>query len=298
VAFAEEQEAVPILIVPPGNDARFEPNRSFLPPATPRGRRDALARKFRAVRRLEATDRAAALREYRDLATSQPGFAETHFRLARLLEDSGDWEEAYRQSVHARDLDGLPMRCPSDFQSAYGEVAAQHRVILVDGQAYFHAIGPHGRLDDTLFMDAMHPSLRGQIALAQAILEGLRARREFGLGPGSGSGVIDPAGCAQHFGLDARAWVKLCQWGAMVYDLLSSGPHDPADRLARRDAYRAAGTRIIQGTAPEAVGLSNVGTPSAVPLVPEAFVLTEPHASRVEANAAGSALEFRDTARP
>src|SRR5262249_8200314 len=67
VSYAERLGALPVLIAPPGNDAGFEPNRSFLPAATPRSEREAFAREFRAARQAEATDPAAALAAYRSL---------------------------------------------------------------------------------------------------------------------------------------------------------------------------------------------------------------------------------------
>ena len=54
--YSERVGAMPILVVPPGNDAGFEPLRSFLPPETTRAQREAFARDFRAVRRLESSD--------------------------------------------------------------------------------------------------------------------------------------------------------------------------------------------------------------------------------------------------
>ena len=51
-----------ILVVPPGNDAGFEPNRSTLPPETPRAEREAFCKAVLEARDLERTDPA---REHR-----------------------------------------------------------------------------------------------------------------------------------------------------------------------------------------------------------------------------------------
>ena len=175
VSYAERIGALPVLILPPANDAGFEPNRSYLPATTPREERNSFRNAFLAARRLEDDDPKKSIARYQALLARQPCFAETHFRLARVLERSGAWDQAYRHYVAARDLDGLPMRCPTPFQEAYREVASRHDCVLIDGQSYFHAIGRHGLLDNDLFQDAMHPSLRGQIALAQAVLHALQA---------------------------------------------------------------------------------------------------------------------------
>ena len=125
-AYAEKVGALPVLILPPANDAGFEPNRSFLPPTTPRNERIAFGREFLAVKTSEAADPAAAINRYRALIARQPCFAETHYRLGVLLEQAGLWDEAYREYASARDLDGMPMRCMTPFQQVYREVAAQH----------------------------------------------------------------------------------------------------------------------------------------------------------------------------
>ena len=182
-AYCERVGAMVVLVIPPGNDADFEPNRSFLPAETPRAEREAFAREFEAARRLEAADPEGATAAYRGLLERQPGFAEAHYRLARLAERAGRRDEADRHYVAARDCDGLPLRCPSDFQDVYREVAARHpRAILIDGPAVLRGLSPRGRAGDTFFTDAFHPSLIGYTGLAEAILRGLHARRAFGWG--------------------------------------------------------------------------------------------------------------------
>jgi lysophospholipase L1-like esterase len=267
IAYAERVGALPVLIAPPANDAGFEPNRSFLPAATPRSERVAFAQEFLAARRLEAHDPAAAVAAYRTLLARQPGFAETHYRLAQLLERAGDDEVAYRHYVAARDLDGYPMRCLTPFQMAYRDVAARHGCILVDGQGYFHAIGRRGLLDDHLFHDGIHPSLRGQIALAQAVLHALKSRGAFGWPRDRPAPRIEPAQCAAHFGMGPAAWRYICLWGIMFYDLCYPMRYDPSRRLEMKQVFAQAAERIQAGELPETVGLPNVGVPEPVPVV-------------------------------
>ena len=109
-AYCERVGALVVLVIPPGNDADFEPNRSFLPPETTRADREAFAREFEAARRLEAADPDGAVAAYRALLDRQPGFAETHYRLARLLEAAGRREEANR-ALHRGPRPRRPARC-------------------------------------------------------------------------------------------------------------------------------------------------------------------------------------------
>jgi lysophospholipase L1-like esterase len=265
VSYAEQIGAMPVLIAPPANDAGFEPNRSFLPASTPRSQREAFARDFLAARRREAADPQGARLAYQALLTRQPGFAEAHYRLAQLLERAGSWDEAYHHYRDARDCDGFPMRCLTAFQAAYREVADRHRCILIDGQAFFHAVGRDGLLDEYLFHDGMHPSLRGQIALAQAVLHELRERKAFGWPRSVPAPIIDPEQCVRRFHIDKAAWEYLCLWGIMFYDLTYPLRYDSTTREQKKLAFGAAFNRIKKnGESPEAIGLPNIGLPEPV----------------------------------
>jgi lysophospholipase L1-like esterase len=262
-AYCERVGALAVLVIPPGNDADFDPNRSFLPPETPRAARAAFAREFEAARRLEASDPAGAVAAYRRLLESQPRFAETHYRLARLEERAGRREEADRHYVAARDCDGLPMRCLSDFQEIYREVAANHPgAILIDGPAVLRRLSPRGTAGDTFFTDGFHPSLIGYTALAEAVLRRLHARRAFGWGESSPTPapVVTPADCARHFAMDPKKWQDVCGYAAWFYSQTSPVRFDPTERLAKQARYGEASRRIEAGTDPEAVGMPGIGT--------------------------------------
>jgi hypothetical protein len=269
VQFSENVGALPILILPPANDSDFEPNRSYLPSNTTRTQRESFAREFLEVRKLEASDAAVALKRYRALLDRYPGFAELHYRVGRLLERSGAWDEAYEHDIAARDLDGFPERCLTRFQQVYRTVAERHRCALIDGQQYFHKIGYHGLLDDHLFHDGIHPALRGQIALAQAVLQVLRDRRAFGWPDTLPAPILDPTAVAEHFNLTPYAWQQVCNFGIMFYDLTAGARYDSSERVAKREAFGQALEKIKAGAAPESIGLPNIGVPEAVPLVPD-----------------------------
>ncbi len=268
VCYANRVGAIAAIIVPPANDADFEPNRSYLSAETPRDRREAFERAFRAAHDAEATDPDRARALYESLLDQQPGFAAAHYRLARLLEPNSSWDEAYRHFVAARDHDGYPIRCPSAFQDTCRSVARRRGAILVDGQAVFHAIGPHGMLDDHLFQDAVHPALRGHIALAQSVLAALQARGAWGWPPSRAAAVIDPARCAAHFGMRADAWKFVCLIGAVTYLKMSAWTHDGRERLKKAAAFDEAFRRIDCRIPAESAGLPNIGIPEPVPILP------------------------------
>ncbi len=77
-SYAQRVGAMPVLILPPSNDADFEPNRSFLPAGTPRVEREAFEREFLTIRGSESSDARGCIERYRDMLRRQPGFAEAH----------------------------------------------------------------------------------------------------------------------------------------------------------------------------------------------------------------------------
>jgi lysophospholipase L1-like esterase len=248
-----------IVIVPPGNDAGFEPDRSVLPPGTPRQEREAFTRSFFEARALEPTNPQESVRRYRALLGEQPGFAESHFRLARLLQQTRSYEEAYREYVQARDLDGHPMRCMTAFQDVYRQLAPRYGAILVDGQEVFHAHHPHGLLDDNLFNDGMHPSLEGTVALAQAVLAALRERQAFGWPTSLPPPSLKLADCANHFDVTIATWKNVCRFAAGFYWTTRRIRFDPAEREAKERLYSNSLNRLETGLSPDVLDVPGVG---------------------------------------
>jgi tetratricopeptide (TPR) repeat protein len=258
-AYARRVGALPILVIPAGNEAGYPPGRSYLAPETSLAERAAFARDFEAARLREDADPSGAESAYRALLARHPEFAEAHFRLGRLLAASDRIDEARAHFARARDLDGMPMRCPGDFQDAYREVAARHDALLVDGPDVVKRLDPGGLLGDNVFHDGQHPTFRSYLALAQEILDQLAERKEFGWPTGVGGPVIDPEECAEHFGLDASRWAEVCRRSASFHARIAYTRHDPTEHLARADRYARAAEAIASGANPEDVGLPGLG---------------------------------------
>jgi len=259
VSYCRQIDALPILVSPPGNDADFEPNRSILPPECPRAERDAFALAFKEARAREKADPAGSIAVYRVLIERQPGFAESHFRLARLLEARGLYDEAYLHYIEARDLDGHPLRCLSSFQNVYREVAGKFNAILVDGQAVLHGRHPHGMLDDYLFNDGFHPSLEGHVALAEAVLAALKARGAFGWPETAPAPRIDLTECAIHFRVGTLAWQQVCNFARGFYELTAPLRYDSTERQVKEKRYLKGLNLLGSGKDTDSLDLPGVG---------------------------------------
>ena len=124
VVYCEKIGCLPILIIPPGNDAS-DPSQSYAAPGTRAKDRAELFRQLTEIRAGEESNPPVAIAAYREILAKQPTHAQTHHRLARLLESAGDYAGANRHYTLARDHDGLPMRCVSRLEKAYRAVAAR-----------------------------------------------------------------------------------------------------------------------------------------------------------------------------
>lgn len=251
---------LPVLIVPPGNDAS-DPTQSYAEASTVARSRQELYRRLLEIRALERDDAAGAIAAYRDLLVHQPAHAEVHFRLARLLESAGAYGEANHHYILARDHDGLPLRAVSPLEEAYRAVAARHRadVVLVDGPMVLRARAPHGILDHHLFHDNVHATLAGYIALAEAVLAGLKARGAFGWPSSTPVPRLDSHQCADLAGFQNKDWITVCERTATQYGQIAFLTINSAERVAWRDRYTEAARRIRAGTSPERAGIPTVG---------------------------------------
>ncbi len=265
VSDCERIGCLPVLIIPPGNDAA-DPTRSYVTPSTRADVRHALGLGMETIRQLERQDPARAAAEYRRVISEHPGFAHAHYRLARLLESAGSFSEANNHYILARDHDGLPLRCISVLEAAYHTVAQRHAasVVLLDGPAVLRARSRHGILDDELFHDLVHPTLTGHVALAQAVLAGLKARRAFGWPEATPAPTLDANRCAVQFSLDATAWALVCQRSAAQYDMLAFLTVDPRVRAEHRDRLRKTVNQIRAGVPLQDLTILGLKTESAL----------------------------------
>lgn len=244
-----------MLVVPPSNDGGFDPNRSVLPPDTSRAEQRAFAARLDAVVRGEKDRPAEAVAGYRRLIAEQPGFAETHFRLARLLEAADSYDEAREEYTRARDLDGLPIRCPSPFLEVCRELGRRHRCILLDASRLLALACPHGVLDDRMFNDAHHPSLNAFATMAREALRLLKDRRAFGWPEDLPAPRFTIADCVARFKLDQEVWISICKGSHLYYALTAGSVRDPAWRQSVAARYKRAMFLLAAGKSPDETGI-------------------------------------------
>jgi hypothetical protein len=257
-AWCQRIGAIPILIVPASNDGAFEPSRSVLAGPTPEPRRQAFAQEFLKARALDVTDPPGAIEAHRALVTSHPEFAEAHYRLARLLRSRGEPDEARKHFRLARDLDGLPLRTPTDFQEAIRNIARRHDCLLIDAPKILGGMSQDGILDDTLFHDAQHLNLIGQAALAQEIMMQLKQRRFLSWPEAVPAPSINLAQCLQSFGLDKARWSEISHRSEVFFERTAYVRYDPTERLAVMREYGAAAKSIAAGASLDTIKIPSL----------------------------------------
>lgn len=259
--FCRRGRIVPLAISPAGNDAGWPPCRSVADPSTTPEAGEALAQAIESARELEKRDPGQAEAIYRKLLESQPGFAEIHFRLGRLLERSGKTDEADRHYVQARDLDGLPMRCPTPLLNVYREAAdGNPDLILVDGPRTLRQASPSGLVGDAWIQDGQHPTFRGYVALAQALLDQLAQRKALGWPDGKPAPRINLDDCARHFEITSEVWARSARRAASFYERTATVRFDPSESLDKAARLEQAADRIEAGTPPDSTGMPGLGT--------------------------------------
>ena len=260
-AYCEQIGALPVLIIPPANEADFEPSRSTLPAYVPSEERRSLERDMRDARSTESTDARESAERYRRILDRHSGFAEAHFRLARLEEGAGRHDRAAFHYLAALENDGLPIRCTAPLRTAYERVAARHpRSILIDGRSALTAASPRKLLDDHVIQDTHHPTLLGQVALAESLLRELARNEVFGAAFRFDH-PLDPAACAAHFEMNAEKWSTMCDRTSEHYRRVAGYRYDPAERLEKSRRYAEAAQQIRAGVAPARIGIPGLGVP-------------------------------------
>ena len=238
VTYLEWIGARVVLVIPPGNDAGFEPNRSFLAPETSRAEREAFAAEFVAARAVQTTNPAQAETRYRRLLERQPRFAETHFQLARLMEQAG---AGMRHSVITwRHATSTACRCGCHLISSNGIGSWRHSILArfwSMARRRFMRRADHGLIDDVFFADGLHPSLNGYTVLAQAILTRLYEHHVFGWSTEAPPPVVTPRECATRFEMNPVKWQEICGYSTWFYNRTAFVRHDPTERLSKAARY-------------------------------------------------------------
>lgn len=123
---------------------------------------------------LLATNPQAALTNLAEALSLAPKNAHAHFLHGQAFYALARTNEAQQAFDTARDLDSMPWRATSLQQTAIRDAVAKNGGELCDMVATFRAASPGGCIGWELMDDHVHPTLRGQALMAEAIVASLR----------------------------------------------------------------------------------------------------------------------------
>lgn len=112
-----------------------------------------------------------AVEAFKRAETIDKTFAELAFLMARAYEELSDYDAAKTYYVKARDLDVQPWRAKSSLNQAIRELAARHKLLLVDVEQAFSGMSPNGIIGHDLIHDNVHPSMGAQQKITEMILK-------------------------------------------------------------------------------------------------------------------------------
>lgn len=115
-----------------------------------------------------------AVNAYERALALDASHAGAHFALGSCLRALGRFDDARAAFERASDLDAVPHGIPSRFNDVVRDVARASGALLVDADARFARESPHALVGDALFVDFVHPNIRGHQLIAAAIEETLR----------------------------------------------------------------------------------------------------------------------------
>ncbi len=248
VSFCRRQDIQPILIIPAANESGFDPSRSWLPVDFPEEKRQQLVAIYAQLDtdRPDEQTRVALLESAFELASE---FAETCFRLGQEYENQGRFTDALRCYQSAIDCDGYPLRASSRFADIYRDVAERFDSHLIDARDVLRPLSANGILGDDLIHDNCHPNVVGYTALANATLHAVHELHGSDLNWPASFEELTPRDLVRYFMIDRAKWAEVFDFvGRDFSDNLSLLRYDPALRLRKGRAYRAAAAEIEMGT--------------------------------------------------
>lgn len=118
-----------------------------------------------------------ALKFYRSALGIDGGHADLHFRLGRCQWGLGDYENARRSFLNARELDTLRFRADGEIERLIRKTAAGHEaksVYLSDVEKVFADESAHGIPGEELFWDHVHMNFSGNYLAARTLFDRIR----------------------------------------------------------------------------------------------------------------------------
>lgn len=160
--FCQRENIKLFWFIPAASESACPPNRSTIR----LGRSASLDAAYEKARNYEQKNEwALAAKHYGEQLKLFPDMAEFHYRLGHCLLHMNLPQDAAASFQAALETDAYPVRAQADHRQAVEQVAREFGNVTIDTAAVLRPLTHHGILDETVFLDDVHPTLRSTFAL-------------------------------------------------------------------------------------------------------------------------------------
>ena len=126
-------------------------------------------------------DYSDALKSFKKSIAIDSTPADVHYQIGVCEELTKNYNEAKKQFILAKNLDGLRFRAPSVFNRIIRNLSNQYKVPLSDVNKSFQKSSPHGIIGNELLVDHVHPNIKGYFLLAKTWFQTIKENNLIGL---------------------------------------------------------------------------------------------------------------------
>jgi tetratricopeptide (TPR) repeat protein len=102
-------------------------------------------------------------------------YATAQFFQARLAYEKGNYDEAKRCFLNAKELDIVRFRAPEQINSVIEQASKKHKSYLVDVKKAYEEISPNGIIGKELVLEHLHPNIDGYFLIAECFFKALNS---------------------------------------------------------------------------------------------------------------------------
>jgi tetratricopeptide (TPR) repeat protein len=172
-----KKQGIPVVLVTPASNIREIAPRGSVHRADLTA--DSLARWEEAFERgkkhFEGAKPSEAVAAFEEALALDAEHAGLHFYYAQALEKTGDLKQARLEFLRARDTDAIPTRAKTELIEILKDFENPPQVMLADMEEVFEKISPGRIIGFEYIYDDVHPTVKGQQIIAEAVLRQLSA---------------------------------------------------------------------------------------------------------------------------
>ncbi|MCK5033929.1 MAG: hypothetical protein KAS18_09855 [Calditrichia bacterium] len=120
-----------------------------------------------------------AKKTYEEILLRDSTIASVLYNYAKCLYNLSEFKKAKKFYLKARDYDVMRFRAPKEINAIIKEVCLNKNAIFVSSDSIFQSNSEHGIAGKSLFLEHLHPNVKGCYLIASSFIEGLKKSEIF-----------------------------------------------------------------------------------------------------------------------